>query len=36
MSPDVLEEAGVLHSDVVIAVTGNDEVNLVVSMLSQR
>ena len=34
-SPDVLEAAGVLHSDVVIAVTGNDEVNLVVSMLAK-
>lgn len=34
-SPDVLEAADVLHSDVVIAVTGNDEVNLVVSMLAK-
>lgn len=34
-SPDVLEAAGVLHSDVVIAVTGDDEVNLVVSMLAK-
>ena len=34
-SPDVLEAAGVLHSDVVIAVTGNDEVNVVVSMVAR-
>lgn len=34
-SPDVLEQAGVLRADIVIAVTGNDEVNLVVSMLAK-
>lgn len=34
-SPDVLEAAGVLRADVVIAVTGHDEVNLVVSMLAK-
>ena len=30
--PTVLEEADILHADVVVAVTGEDEVNLVVSM----
>ena len=34
-SPDVLEQAGVLRADIVIAVTGSDEVNLVVSMLAK-
>ena len=34
-SPDVLEEAGVLNANVVIAATGDDEVNLVVSMLAK-
>ena len=34
-SPDVLEEAGVLQADVIIAVTGDDEVNLVVAMLAK-
>lgn len=34
-SPDVLEVAGVLRADIVIAVTGDDEVNLVVSMLAK-
>lgn len=33
--PTVLEEAGILHADVVVAVTGEDEVNLVVSMLAK-
>ncbi|MGB8258597.1 MAG: TrkA family potassium uptake protein, partial [Pseudonocardiaceae bacterium] len=30
-----LEEAGLEHSDVVIAATGNDKVNLVVSLLAK-
>lgn len=34
-SPDVLEEAGVLQADIIIAVTGDDEVNLVVAMLAK-
>nr|WP_073293902.1 NAD-binding protein [Parolsenella massiliensis] len=34
-SPDVLEEAGVLQADVIIAVAGDDEVNLVVAMLAK-
>jgi trk system potassium uptake protein TrkA len=29
-----LEEAGILRADVVVSVTGDDEVNLVVSMLA--
>ena len=33
--PAVLEQAGILHADVVVAVTGEDEVNLVVSMLAK-
>lgn len=33
--PTVLEEADILHADVVVAVTGEDEVNLVVSMLAK-
>jgi len=33
--PAVLEKAGILHTDVVVAVTGEDEVNLVVSMLAK-
>ena len=31
----MLEQAGILHADVVVAVTGEDEVNLVVSMLAK-
>ena len=34
-SPEILEKAGVLNADVVIAATGSDEVNLVVSTLSK-
>lgn len=34
-SPEVLERAGVMSADVVIAATGSDEVNLVVSTLSK-
>ncbi|MGN0287645.1 MAG: potassium channel family protein [Atopobiaceae bacterium] len=34
-SPKVLEKAGVLKADVVIAATGTDEVNLVVSTLAK-
>ena len=33
--PLVLERAGVLHADVVVAATGEDEVNLVVSTLAK-
>ncbi|MFZ2757145.1 MAG: NAD-binding protein [Atopobiaceae bacterium] len=33
--PATLERAGILKADVVIAVTGDDEVNLVVSMLAK-
>lgn len=33
--PTILEKAGILHTDVVVAVTGEDEVNLVVSMLAK-
>ena len=32
-SPEILEKAGILNADVVIAATGSDEVNLVVSTL---
>lgn len=34
-SPEVLERAGVMSADVVIATTGSDEVNLVVSTLAK-
>lgn len=34
-SPEVLERAGVMSADVVIAATGSDEVNLVVSTLAK-
>lgn len=34
-SPEVLERAGVMGADVVIAATGSDEVNLVVSTLAK-
>ena len=34
-SPEILEKAGILNADVVIAATGSDEVNLVVSTLSK-
>ena len=33
--PLVLERAGILHADVVVAATGSDEVNLVVSTLAK-
>ena len=33
--PLVLERAGILHADVVVAATGEDEVNLVVSTLAK-
>ena len=33
--PIMLERAGILHSDVVVAATGSDEVNLVVSTLAK-
>ena len=33
--PRVLERAGILHADVVVAATGEDEVNLVVSTLAK-
>lgn len=33
--PATLEHAGILKADVVVAVTGDDEVNLVVSMLAK-
>ena len=34
-SPDILQKAGILNPDVVIAATGSDEANLVVSTLSK-
>lgn len=34
--PVALEEAGALKADVLVAVTGEDQVNLVVSLLSKR
>ena len=33
--PHTLERAGILHADVVVAATGSDEVNLVVSTLAK-
>ena len=34
-SPEILEKSGILNADVVIAATGSDEVNLVVSTLAK-
>ena len=34
--PTVLEEAGALRADVLVAVAGDDQVNLVVSLLAKR
>jgi len=34
--PDILEHAGVLTADLVIATTGDDEDNLVISLLAKR
>ena len=36
LDPEILEEANILHTDTVIAVTNDDETNILASLLAKR